>query len=207
VRPRPGPTIEPVEDEAPALIGPRLAQNDSVCRLRPSRTHGLARWDYECERRVQRHEGGRPHRYIETIAGAPDSRVLRVGAAGDPVSERPVPTRVELELDGVTRYAHAGGVCRTVAEVDRVYGNRSAPYEWLGLMNRYASDRARLRVHGLGEARSTAFASATDLGTGTEEPLPLRREDDAVTVERSPCPPRTLLRIYWPVESSASRGA
>jgi hypothetical protein len=46
------------------------------------------------------------------------------------------------------------------------------------------------------------FASETDLGTGLERPL--RRSpgstDDALVIDYPECPPRTLIRVYWPLE-------
>lgn len=68
-------------------------------------------------------------------------------------------------------------------------------------MNRYETGLARLAVHGLGPRAREAFASATDLGTGLETPMRLRRDIDAGTVElwHPDCAPRTLLRVYWPL--------
>ncbi len=193
--------VDRSHESEPLYVGPRLRENLATYRLSPSHSHPDARWDYQCERRVQRADATRPGDYGETVGGAPGSRIVGRDAGGARLFEREVPTSVELTLDGVTRYAHEGGVCRTVGEVERVYGNRSAPYEWLGLMNRYASETARLEVIGLGLAARAAFASATDLGTGIEEPLGLCRGDGQVAVEMAACPPRTLLRLYWPVEA------
>jgi len=69
-------------------------------------------------------------------------------------------------------------------------------------MNRYSSRHAALEVTGLGERAPAAFASATDLGTGLERPLVLRRgsADGGVAALLDDCPARTLLRIYWPLE-------
>lgn len=193
--------VDRADASEPAHVGPRLRDNRVTYRLAPSRTHPDARWDYDCERRVVRADPSRPRDYDETVGGVPGSQVIGRDPHGARTFEREVPTSIEVGLDGLTRYAHHGGVCRTVAEVERVYGNRSAPYEWLGLMNRYASEVACLEVHGLGLAARAAFASATDLGTGIEEPLPLRRGDGHVSVSMQTCPPRTLLRLYWPVDA------
>jgi hypothetical protein len=76
-------------------------------------------------------------------------------------------------------------------------------------MNRYVCERARLEVAGLGRAAATAFASATDLGTGLERPLRVVRngngdgEETLVSAELENCPARTLIRIYWPLEVMA----
>jgi hypothetical protein len=43
------------------------------------------------------------------------------------------------------------------------------------------------------------FGSITDLATGRERPCPVHVEDDHWVVIAQECPPRTLLRIYWPL--------
>ncbi len=74
---------------------------------------------------------------------------------------------------------------------------------WQGLMNRYACDELQLeiRAEGTGALRG-AFASETDLGTGLQRPLPLGPDstDDVVIIRYSDCPPRHLIRVYWPLE-------
>jgi hypothetical protein len=86
-----------------------------------------------------------------------------------------------------------------------MFGLRWAPYAWQGLMNRYASADVRLEIHaGAPKALRGAFASETDLGTGLQQPLALAPEsnDDVVVVRYRDCPPRTLLRVYWPLEQA-----
>ena len=58
---------------------------------------------------------------------------------------------------------------------------------------------ARGALHG-------AFASGTDLGTGLQRPLPLGAgsSDDAVLIVYRDCPPRTLIRVYWPLEPAST---
>lgn len=75
------------------------------------------------------------------------------------------------------------------------------PFASVGLMNRYHSEHACLTVSGLEQSAATAFASATDLGTGLERPIAVRRDTAGdVHARYDACPPRTLLRIYWPLD-------
>jgi hypothetical protein len=46
---------------------------------------------------------------------------------------------------------------------------------------------------------SAPFASITDLTTGRESPADVHADDGTWTVTADACPPRTLLRIYWPL--------
>ena len=191
----------PLEDRGP--VGPELELNESICRLTPAREQPDERWDVVYERRVTR-IGESPHRYVEHVDGIPGSKLVPLSAelAERGMVEAPAKLDLEIGSPGVTRYRLDGGVGRTAHEAERIYGSRTAPYEWIGLMNRYACKRARLVISGLGAVAREAFASLTDLGTGLEEPEPLQRSADgdelALTVE--PCGPRKLLRIYWPLE-------
>src|SRR5262249_8020301 len=112
-----------------------------------------------------------------------------------------LPAHVHLQVGGTVRYQVRGGVFRTLAEARRVAKSPS-PFAHVGLLNRYASERCQLTVVGLGRAASDAFASATDLGTGLERPMPIEAGDspDEVSVSYASCPPRTLLRVYWRLE-------
>ena len=116
-----------------------------------------------------------------------------------------MPGRIELDVRGdhLTLYRVGGAVCRTVREAEEVYGKRTSPYEWIGLMNRYTSRSARLSLVGLGAAAAEAFASVTDLGTGLEEPAAFDRSAPAGELRLivPDCPARALLRIYWPLET------
>lgn len=180
--------------------GPSLIANESRVRLMPARRFGARRWDYECERRVER-SGRGPRRYVETVEG-------RIGALLERLDRRapaqPTPAQLELGLDagGTTRYRVDGGVCRTLDESARLRGPAGSPFEWVGLMNRYRARRSRLVLEGLGARGRTAFASTTDLGTGQETPLRCHRDvaGDRVVLEIDGCEARTLLRVYWPLE-------
>jgi 3',5'-cyclic AMP phosphodiesterase CpdA len=192
----------PIRMDARGPIGPELEANESLCRLVPSNDDASTRWDVVYERRVSR-LGESPHRYLEQVEGIPGAKLVVLDADLRTRETLDVPGRLDLELGspGITRYRLENGVCRTAAEADKVYGPRTAPYEWIGLMNRYACKRTRLVVTGLGDAAREAFASITDLGTGLEEPATLTRAaGDEISLTVAPCEPRTLLRIYWPLD-------
>ena len=138
-------------------------------------------------------------RYVETVDGLHDGRCLLDGYG----SAVPMPAHLHLELDGVVRYRVEGGVPRSLREARRLFGDGLSPYAYVSLMNRYFAATATLEVRGLPEVVGGAFASATDLGTGLERPIRLERLDQpgAAMVQIADCPPRTLLRIYWRLES------
>jgi hypothetical protein len=193
--------LEPLRQVNIEDAGPQLALNAARCQLRLSSTHP-ERWDYHCEREVKQAgspengvERTRLHRYVETVNGLPDGLCV-LNSHG---AHAKLPLQVHLEVNGRVNYLVLGGVFRTLAESRRVMGDRSSPFGHIGLMNRYYSDLAQLTVSGLSEAATDAFASATDLGTGLERPIPLERGSipGEITVQARNCPPRTLLRIYW----------
>lgn len=188
--------VSPVPLNPVAAVGPRLARNYSHCRVEASSQRD--RLDYECVREVDAH-GSSPRRYTETVEGVPGAPLFAPDAGEMP---RSAPTRIELGLGRSTTYRLMGGLCRTLAESERVYGTSSSPYEWLGLMNRYVCDDVLLTVEGLGEAGEHAFASATDLGTGIEQPVRLERDDGELCARIRDCAARTLLRIYFPLARS-----
>ena len=187
--------IDPLRQVSIEDAGPRLMLNAARCQLQASsRTHP-GRWDYACEREVQKAEHVRLHRYVEELNGLPDAQ----GAVDGQHTYAELPLQLHLELDGTTRYHVLAGVFRSLAESKRVLGDRSSPFAYVALLNRYYSERAELSVRGLGTSAIDAFASATDLGTGLERPVPLepRSEPDMVSLCLTGCPPRTLLRVYW----------
>ena len=192
----------PVKIESRGRVGPRLRLNRSQCRLLRSRSHGDDRWDYLAERRIEA-EGPSPRCYLELVEGAPGGRLELLDGHGRDGQSHAVPSRLELDVhDRVTRYRVDGAVCRTIAEAELVQGRRASPYEWIGLMNRYACVSAELSLTGLGAVADEAFASITDLGTGIEEPAELVRSGlDTLALVAPDCPARTLLRIYWPLET------
>lgn len=189
---------EPVRLETRGGVGPTLRSNESTCRLLPNRWYA-ERWDYVCARRIEV-EGASPRRYLELVEGARDARLEMLDDEGRVLSTHAVPSRIELDVNDVTHYRVVAAVCRTAGEAEQLYGRRASPYEWIGLMNRYASRRTQLTLLGLGPTARQAFASVTDLGTGLEEPAPLERDaGDELRLVVEDCPPRALLRIYWPL--------
>lgn len=185
--------VTPVPLEQVTRVGPELTRNHRYCRVSPSQRHG-GRWDFECVRTVEGN-GASPRRYIEMVGGLPGSQLF-VGEGG--TSKGATPTRLELTLGREIRYRVEAGLCRTIRESALVYGNEASPYEWLGLMNRYACDEVVLEVEGLGAVAKHAFASITDLGTGIEQPLALTRGDKLHASVKA-CPARTLVRVYFPL--------
>ena len=186
--------VEPLRQVNIEDAGPRLHWNAARCQLAPSHSHP-DRWDYECEREVQVAPATRLHRYVEEVSGLADAR----GAINHHGSYAALPIQVHLVLGGTTRYRVQGGVFRSLAEAKKLFGDRSSPFAYVALLNRYFSDLAQLTVRGLGDAAQDAFASAIDLGTGLEHPVSLEREVEpgTVSVRYASCAPRTLLRVYW----------
>ena len=180
------------EDEGPGLL-----RNAAVHRLTPSARFDGHRWDVHVTRHVRSKHGSRPHRYVETVTGPTDAE-LRVGRDR---RRRELPERLELDLVGPTELEIHGQLPRTLTEAERLERHRASPFVSVSLMNRYRADDARLEVEGLGAAGDEAFASVTDLGTGLERPARIERDPDGDRVRLSlpHCPPRSLLRIYWPL--------
>jgi hypothetical protein len=152
------------------------------------------RWNFSCERRVRLREGQRLPQYVDFVhalpALLPRSR-----------SFRRAQRRIELAVGGVTRYAIEDGLCRTLDEGRRSYGSGTA-FEWVGLFCRYGAARATLRLGRANAAHLRPFGSLTDLATGRERPVGVVRSDVHWAVTWESCAPRSLLRIYWPLERS-----
>jgi 3',5'-cyclic AMP phosphodiesterase CpdA len=181
---------------------PATQTNYLSCSLTPNRS--LPRWDCICERRYDGDPESAPEAYGEAIDAIEDSELTLLGEHGSLLSAaRNPPTELTLQRGVSTRYSIVGAYCRTVSEAERLFGSRWAPYAWLGLMNRYASKQVRVELNSPGTtALQGAFASETDLGTGLQRPLRLSAEstDDKVVIQYENCPPRTLIRIYWPLD-------
>ncbi|HKY36361.1 MAG TPA: metallophosphoesterase [Polyangiaceae bacterium] len=190
--------IQPV-DGMEVDRGPRLLDNRASYTLQASRS-SEQRWDLKCERRVIPGADSPVTRYVETVEALDGARCV---LDGQPTALE-LPAQVHLELDAITRYRVEGAVPRTFAVAQR-HANEPSPFASVSFMNRYSADVARLELHGLPDAGRKAFASATDLGTGLERPLPLTRldGDQAAVVEVRDCPARTLLRIYWRLDRGA----
>jgi hypothetical protein len=178
-----------------------LDANELVCSL--SLNPNSARWDCRCERRFT---GGpeAPERFGDAVDALEDSQLFVLDESGRALGA-PVHPPVELELarGRGTHYRIVGAYPRSVAEAQRLFGLDRAPFAWQGLMNRYACKQVRLEIRGGGTgALRGAFASETDLGTGLQQPLPLGAgsTDDRVVIDYPDCPPRLLIRVYWPLQ-------
>lgn len=186
----------PVE---PKAFGAMLALNEATLSLAPS-AQFLDRYDVEVFRRIERAAGSPVTAYHELVEGPSLAQVERMGA---PSRAQGVPADVTLPLDGSAQYRVTGGVCATVAEASSEYREPGTAFEWVGLMNRYRSELARLVVtmKPVDVAAQRPFASVIDLTTGREKAVALERDDAARTyrVEVKQCPARTMLRVYWPL--------
>jgi 3',5'-cyclic AMP phosphodiesterase CpdA len=182
--------------------GPRLALNEERVELLPARRHGRGRWDVEVRRRVRFRTGGPRARYVETVDGPANGRLVLGPGALRSDGARSLPAQLQLDPRREARYLLEGGVPRTVAEESRIAGSQATPYGRIALMNRYQCERATLVVQGLRERARTAFGSATDLGTGLERPVPIEADEaaDRIRLTVEDCPPRTLIRLYWLLE-------
>ncbi|MCB9601192.1 MAG: metallophosphoesterase [Sandaracinus sp.] len=184
--------VEPVTSRA-RDAGPRVASDVQRVRLVPSQRVG--RWDLSVVRRVSPDLDARVPHPVETLVPIPGAtayvRGVRVEAPHDlPLGFEP------------TRYWIEGGAFRTHAEALRAHRGNAAPYGQVELLVRYHAGVAELRVEGLPFVET--IASATDAGSGRQIVLPVVREDDALVVRLAPCPPRTILRLAWPLEDVAS---
>ena len=175
----------------------RIATDEAVCSLEPSREAPREHWDVVCERVVTRIPGTSLRRYTEFIHGLPGASVTNVGADGEARAASMATARIDLVLDGVTSYRLEAGLCRSIDAAARAYG-RGTAYEWVGLLSRYGAETARLTLRHGRDVRP--FGSVTDLTTGRESPATLVRSEGTSTLEVRHCAPRTLLRAYWELE-------
>jgi 3',5'-cyclic AMP phosphodiesterase CpdA len=189
--------LDTAEGDYPATNSNRL-----VCNLTPNLA--LPRWDCICERRYDGDAASAPEAFGEAVDAIEDAELTVLDEHGNLLSAATnPPTELTLQRGVTTRYRIVGAYCRTVPEAERLFGSRWAPYAWVGLMNRYASKLVRVELHSPGTtALRGAFASETDLGTGLQRPLKpsSAASDDQIVIEYADCPPRTLIRIYWPLE-------
>jgi len=169
---------------------PRVARDDASFTLTPSGSE-WGGWDLACERTVDLVPGARLSRYVDFVRSAPTRR----GAPRRKERAR----RVELLPGGTTSYTVSGALCRTLEEASRSYGPEAA-FEWVGLLCRYGAQEALLSLSNSYLASVRPFASFTDLTTGRERPLPIVPATAGWTTAAQNCAPRSLLRIYWPLE-------
>ncbi len=180
-----------VRSFAPNDPAPRVEVDEATFTLSPS-AHP-ARWDFWCERRVELSEGARLRRYVDFVHALPLLPRLRRSR-----SRRRVGRRVELVVGGLTSTRVEEALCRTVAEAARCYGVDTG-FEWVGLLCRYGAARATLRLAQRNASSLEPFGSVTDLTTGRERPVTMSVEREQWSIACDVCPPRSLLRIYWPL--------
>jgi len=164
-----------------------VARDEARFVLSPSRTSPADRWDYACERRVAVLPSADLHRYVEFVHGR------RSLSATRPRARR----RVELALNGVTRYRIADALRRTASE--RLASDPSNAFEWVGLLSRYGGSSVVLSLARENAGALEPFGSVTDLATGQESPAPVVTTSDGWQIEVRDCAPRTMLRMYWPL--------
>jgi 3',5'-cyclic AMP phosphodiesterase CpdA len=172
---------------------PRVKRDDASFSLSVARRH---RWDLACERTIELVEGARLRRYVDFVHSLPP--LVPVGKLA-----RGRRRRIELSTNGTTRYALRDALCRTVEEAARCYAPGTA-FEWVGLLCRYGAATATVRLSRAGVPALEPFASATDLTTGREYPVRLEVGSAQWVATAHGCAPRSLLRIYWPLELAAS---
>jgi 3',5'-cyclic AMP phosphodiesterase CpdA len=168
----------------------RLERDEACFVLSPSQSGNDEYWDYACERHVWLLRNARLRRYVDLVHPGARSSRLRV---------RGPRQRIELRVNGVTRYAVADGLCRNAAAARRGQV-LSAAFEWVGLLCRYGGAVVSLSLARENASALAPFGSLTDLTTGRERPAPIESSKDEWRLGVSDCPPRTLLRIYWPLE-------
>lgn len=169
---------------------PRVDRDEASYALSPS-PFSADFWDYSCERRVELAEGAQLARYVDFVHTDPRAK-REEGIDGN--------RRIELTLGGTTRYEEHAGLCRTLEGAIAMQGVEAA-FEWVGLLCRYGAARATLRLARKGAEDVRPFASLTDVTIGRERPRRIEETDDWWTVHAEACPPRSLLRIYWPLVS------
>jgi hypothetical protein len=179
---KPEPVTFRVKDPAP-----RVAVDEADYELQPS-TASPGRWDFSCERRVEPCGGAGLRRYVDFVHALPRG-------AGAP---RRGNRHFDLTIGGVTRYSVPGGLRRTRSEGSGA-GDAGVAFEWVGLLCRYGAVRATLRLARVRAEGIDPFGSVTDLTIGRERPVTLQVTSDWWLLSAEALPPRTLMRIYWPL--------
>ncbi|GEM_PF-820699 len=166
-------------------------------------TRFLDRFDLETTRQVERSPASQLVAYHEVIDGPPHAQVRGLHLDNQPAPDQNAPAQLHLPLHGTARYTLTGGVCTTVEAASREYDEAGCAFEWVGLLNRYRAEVARVEVTmaPVDVERQRPFASVTDLTTGRERAVELQRDDvqRRYWFEVKQCPARTMLRIYWPL--------
>jgi hypothetical protein len=190
-----------VREEAHPPHPPEWTRNEVAYRLEDDADFV----DADVYRRVEVVRGSRSEqegKWCEPIDGL-SGATLMLGK-----SSLGLPTNHPFDLDGTrgeARYTIKRAVASNAEAAARFY-DESTPYEWLGLGNRYPCETAVIEVeHATPKRLESAFASLTNVATGREIPIPLRRSEKGVRATVSPCPARHLLRIYWRLPRAAER--
>lgn len=187
--------IQPVADEA--LMGPdtfKLESNRAVYELQNAkRDDGL--WTATLERTFHApHPFDGP--YLEVIDVAAKAVVEQSG-------HHELPIRVALEPDVPNRFNLVNAFCGTHGAAQKAYKDkRTAPFDWVDLFNRFGCEKAELVLRGYPGGTDKLFGSVVDLTTGVERPARLTHVNGEYRLSRTNCPPRTLLKIWWPLVSS-----
>lgn len=168
-----------------------LLRNELEVSLAPSRAM-VGRLDVVATRRLTPHPRAWLEKYWEVLEGEPGATVRELMVGGVRQRDVKCPARIAIPKDGVATWRIEGAVPAGLESRD------ASAYGSVELHCRSRAEVAELVVH-LGPVKTTPFASATDLTTGRERPLPLRREGDTVIVSLERCPARTRLRVYWPL--------
>lgn len=178
---------------------PRVQTDEARYSLRPgANSHEL--WDFECQRRVELVEGAKLGRYVDFVHALPDvAGAFGRGGVTRARAIRRANRRIELDVNGVTYYRAQDALCRTLREAARRYGVGTA-FEWIGLLCRYGAAHATLSLSQRHAEWLVPFGSVTDLTTGRERPLSVEERDGHWTISWNKCAPRSLLRLYWPLE-------
>ncbi len=193
---------QPVSDEPEKAPERQLENNTLICTLHPSVRH--QRWDVHYVRAYDGEPEHAPDSYEDTVDALEDSELLTLNAVTRRGTiDRFPPCQMRLFRGQKAVYRIDGALCRHIDEAHRLFGKRWAPYCWLGVMNRYFSRRLVLEVRTQHPAHlRDAFASETDLGSGSSGPVELSLvEPGRVVVVYENCPARTLVRIHWPMET------
>jgi 3',5'-cyclic AMP phosphodiesterase CpdA len=188
--------VERGESWAPRGSGTRLTSNRAVFHLQGAGPNAPL-WDAMVERTLKASETLLAP-YIEIVDGAPEAYLDEFVGMGPPDCTT-CPTRVALNIGTPNRYRLVAGLCGMFDEATKRYGARTAPYDWVDLFNRFACDEAQLVLRGFPEGMARPFGGVVDLTSGIEKPVALQYVHGDYILTLRQCPPRTLIRIFWPL--------
>jgi hypothetical protein len=191
--------VEPLPAGPPFSTVP-LELNEARYVLESSNGRPQSRWDVRCRRLLVPQAGASSKdAYVELVEGVHGARVVECDAPGFTSEDEGVPARLRLPLDRPVSYRLVDGLCRTVEEAARVY-EPGVAFEWVALLDRFGSKVARLVLEGLPAQGPAPFGSSIDVTTGLEKPVRVEWSGGRAVLELRNSPPRSLLRLYWPLE-------